>query len=168
VIIYDEVGDLANEPDTLMIENGVVNYELKPGLPNLVAPHQKLFQVEAVVEEVRSDWTEPIVVTGVRAREQTFTTVAPEIPFMILHDPPGDASYSFFEENNTSSLAMRMYSRLEGSLTARSQIKLGPAINQTLFPGTTGRFEAWATVGSSFSIGSSIQGHARRVKSIFA
>ncbi len=156
VIIYDEVGDLANEPDTLMIENGKVDYELKPGLPNLVSPHQKLFQIEAVVEEVSSNWSEPIVVTGVRPREQTFTTVAPEVPFMILHDPPGDASYSYFEENNTSSLSMRMYGQLEGSLSARSQIKLGSAVSQTIFPGTSANFEAWGTVGTSFTVGSSV------------
>ncbi|MEM6377800.1 MAG: thrombospondin type 3 repeat-containing protein, partial [Bacteroidota bacterium] len=156
IIIYDEVSDLANEPDTFMIENGKVDYELKPGMPNLVAPHQKLFQIEAVVDEVSANWSEPIVVTGVRPREQTFTTVAPEVPFMILHDPPGDASYSYFEENTTNSLAMRMYGQLEGSLSARSQIKLGSAINQTLFPGTTARFEAWGTVSNNITVGSSI------------
>lgn len=156
VLIYDEVGDKANEPDSLPIENGIVQYELAPGAPNLIAPHQKLFQVEAVVEEVKATWTEPIVVTGVRPREQTFTTVTPEIPFMILHDPPGDASYSYLEQSNTSSLAMRIYGQAEGSLTARSQIKVGSAIEQTLFPGTAGDFESWGTVGSSFSVGSTI------------
>jgi len=156
VLIYDEVGDKANEPDSLPIENGVVQYELAPGAPNLIAPHQKLFQVEAVVEGVQANWAEPIVVTGVRPREQTFTTVTPEIPFMILHDPPGDASYSYLERSNTSSLAMRIYGQATGSVTARSQVKVGSAIEQTLFPGTAGDFESWGTVGTSLSVGSTI------------
>lgn len=156
VIIYDEVGDKANEPDSLPIENGIVLYELKPGMPNLVAPHQKLLQIEAVVEDTKSNWSESIVVTGVRPREQTFTTVTPEIPFMVLHDPPGDASYSYLEKSNTSNLAMRVFGQAEGSITARSQVKIGTAISQTIFPGTSGNFESWGTVGASFSVGSSI------------
>lgn len=156
VLIYDEVGDKANEPDSLPIENGIVQYELAPGMPNLIAPYQKLFQVQAFVDETTADWSAPIVVTGVRPREQTFTTVTPEIPFMILHDPPGDASYSYLQKSNTSSLAMRIYGQATGSITARSQVKIGAAVSQTLFPGTSGNFESWGTVGTSFSIGSTI------------
>ncbi|MEO0338283.1 MAG: thrombospondin type 3 repeat-containing protein [Bacteroidota bacterium] len=156
VLIYDEVGDKANEPDSLIIKNGFVQYEVNPGDPNLIAPHQKTFQIEAYVDEEVTQWTEKIIVTGVRAREQTFTTVSPEIPFMILHDPPGDASYSSLAENVTSELAVRLYGTVEGSVTAQKQVKLGYKVSQTIIPGTSILSESWGTLGTSFGIGASI------------
>jgi hypothetical protein len=156
VLVYDEVGDRANEPDSIPIFNGLAVYELRPGMPNLVAPHQKVFEVLAVVDAEEVSWSEPMIVTGVRPREQTFTTVSPEVPFQILHDPPGDASYSYFARNSTSTMAMRLYGQAEGSITTQSQIKVGSAVSQTIFPGTSINAEVWGTVGASFSVGATV------------
>ena len=156
VLVYDEVGDRANEPDSIPIVNGLAVYELRPGMPNLVAPHQKLFEVLAVVDEEEVTWSEPMIVTGVRPREQTFTTVSPEVPFQVLHDPPGDASYSYFARNSTSTMAMRLYGQSENSITTQSQIKLGSAVSQTIFPGTSINAEVWGSVGTSFSVGATV------------
>ena len=156
VLVYDEVGDRANEPDSIPIVNGLAVYELRPGAPNLVAPHQKVLEIVAVVDAEEVVWSEPVIVTGLRPREQTFTTVSPEIPFMILHDPPGDASYSSFARNSTSTMAMRLYGQAEGSVTTQSQVKLGSAVSQTIFPGTSINSEVWGTVGSSFSVGATV------------
>jgi len=156
VLVYDEVGDRANEPDSIPILNGLAVYELRPGMPNLVAPHQKVFEVLAVVDEEEVTWSEPMIVTGVRPREQTFTTVSPEVPFQVLHDPPGDASYSYFARNSTSRMAMRLYGQSEGSITTQSQIKLGSAVSQTIFPGTSINAEVWGTLGASFSVGATV------------
>ncbi len=156
VLIYDEVGDKANEPDSLIIKNGFVQYELAPGAPNLISPYQKTLQIEAYVEEEVAQWTEKLIVTGVRAREQTFTTVSPEIPFMILHDPPGDASYSSLAESTTSELAVRLYGKAEGSVTAQKQVKLGYKVSQMIIPGTSIISESWGSLGTSFGIGASI------------
>jgi len=166
VLVYDEASDKANEPDSIPIVDGLAVYEMRPGAPNLVAPYRKLLQIEAVVDEERSNWSESIVVTGVRPREQTFATVSPEVPLMILHDPPGDASYSYFAKNNTSKLAMRTYGKATGSLSLRKQVKLGSAFNQTIFPGTTVRSEVWGTVGSSFTVGASIASSAEWIMSM--
>lgn len=156
VLVYDEVGDRANEPDSIPIVNGLAVYELRPGLPNLVAPHQKILEILAVVDAEEVIWSEPLIVTGLRPREQTFTTVSPEVPFMILHDPPGDASYSYFARNSTSTMAMRLYGQAEGSVTTQSQVKLGSSVSQTIFPGTSINSEVWGTVGSSFSVGATV------------
>lgn len=158
VLVYDEVGDRANEPDSIPIVDGLAVYDLRPGLPNLVSPHKKLFEILAVVDEEKVTWTESMIVTGVRPREQTFTTVSPEIPFMILHDPPGDASFSYFAKNNTSTMAMRVYGQATGSITTRQQVKVGSAISQTIFPGTAINSEVWGTVGSAFTVGATVAG----------
>lgn len=156
VLVFDEASDRANAPDSIPIVNGLAVYRMRPGMPNLVAPHHKRLEFRAVVDAEEVVWSEPLIVTGVRPREQTFTTVSPEVPFMVLHDPPGDASFSFFARNSTSAMAMRMYGQAEGSITTQSQIKLGSSVSQTIFPGTTINSEIWGTVGASFSVGATV------------
>ncbi|MEL7118407.1 MAG: hypothetical protein AAFO07_03170, partial [Bacteroidota bacterium] len=157
LLIYDEVSDKDGEADTLYLEFGKATYALEPGVPNLVAPHQKLLQVEAFVGKEVSQWVEPLLVTGIRPREQTFTTVLPEIPMMILHDPPGDASYSYFEKAFKASLGMRLFGSKSGSLTAKKEIKLGTRFESgsDLF---SLKFEKWGTIGGALSVGSSVSG----------
>ncbi|AWV99400.1 Ig-like domain-containing protein [Arcticibacterium luteifluviistationis] len=41
------------------------------------------------------------IVTGIKASEGGFTTTSPQIPYLILRDPPGDGSFSFLEQNKT-------------------------------------------------------------------
>jgi len=156
VLVYDEVSDRGNEPDSIPIVNGLAVYEMRPDLPNLVAPYQKTLEILAVVDAEEVIWSEPLIVTGIRPREQTFTTVSPEVPFMVLHDPPGDASYSYFARNSTSTTAMRLYGQAEGSVSTSSQVKLGSAVSQTIFPGTSINSEVWGTVGSTFSVGATV------------
>ncbi len=163
VIVFDEVSDRDSKPDTLELIDGKVEYVLRPGAPNLVAPHHKLLQVIAVVEDEISDWSEPLLVTGLRPREQTFATVMPEIPFMILHDPPGDASYSFREEGTTSGLAMRMYAQAEGSVETRAQVKLGSKFEIEVSPITDIESEFWGTIGGSLEVGARAVGSTELV-----
>jgi hypothetical protein len=41
----------------------------------------------------QTDW---VLTEGVKPLESTYATTSPEIPFMIIHDPPGDGSSSSF------------------------------------------------------------------------
>ena len=125
IIIKDEVGDRQNISDTILLDGGIAEYYLKPGEPNLVAPHEKTLQITAFVDDEIANWSKPLLVTGIRPREQTFATVMPEIPFMVLHDPPGDASYSFFEENQIAETSMRFFAKSDSSLDISAEIKLG-------------------------------------------
>ncbi len=148
VLIFDEAGDQSNVVDTVFLDDGLGYYDLIPGQPNLIAPHQKLLQMEAVVGQEVAQWTGQLVVTGFRPREQTFTTVLPEIPFQILHDPPGDASYSYYETANRSSFGMRIFGQTEGSVTVKKEVKLGAS---TSFLGV--EFESWGKIGGAVSAG---------------
>lgn len=159
VLIYDEAGDKANEPDTLHLVEGKATYEMIPGQPNIIAPHQKLLEMVAVVGKEKAQWAEPLVVTGMRPREQTFTTVLPEMPLLILHDPPGDASFSYFEKGNTTELGMRIFGQAEGSLTLKKEVKLGSRFESG--PDFLSlKYENWGTVGSSLSMGARVSGNA--------
>ena len=154
VLIFDEVGDKDGDPDTLYLEDGMATYELIPGRPNIVAPHKKLLQIDAHVGQETSVWKEELLVTGVRPRDQTFTTVMPEIPLMILHDPPGDASYSFFEEGFETELGFRIFSQLEGSLKAEAEVKLG--MREEIGSIVSIKRENWGIIGGSLEVGARV------------
>ncbi|MCG8701514.1 MAG: fibronectin type III domain-containing protein, partial [Bacteroidales bacterium] len=100
--IYDFVSDRESVQE-FPIRNGVVNYDMMPGIPEVSSSkehnHQKLFYM--VVE---TDFLDPVPITywifveGNKSNAPSFTTRSPEIPMIILHDPPGDNSYSYIEK----------------------------------------------------------------------
>ncbi len=164
LLIYDEASDKANKADTLHLKNGMAIYEMIPGQPNLIAPHQKILEIVAHVDKETTLWSESVVVTGIRPREQTFTTVLPEMPLLILHDPPGDASYSYFSEGNTTEVGMRVFGQAAGSLTINKEVKLGTRF-ETGPDFYSVKFEKWGTIGGSLSMGASVSGDAEWIVS---
>jgi hypothetical protein len=111
VIIYDEIGDRESEPDTLPLKDGEAAYRMFPGNPNLISPHLKTLQVEAFVGQEEANASVSTLVLGNRPRTETFVTTTPEIPFIILRDPPGDESYSFLERSLTSTRSISFFGR---------------------------------------------------------
>jgi len=107
VTITDDISDISSEPVTLELDSGFANYTCLPGLPNLLKggdhPYQKLFSLEANVGEEKEVYDQWAVVTGSKPRTQTFTATTPEIPFLILRDPPGDQSFSYLSKDSTFS-----------------------------------------------------------------
>lgn len=73
----------------------------------------------------QSEW---VLIQGDRPTESTYATTSPEIPFLILHDPPGDASYASFKSSSSHTTAMSMtYSSVKHQ-GAHANIHLGPNI----------------------------------------
>ena len=106
VKIYDDIGGDPAEPTVIELKNGRAIYKLIAGVPNILGggehPYQKLMQIEANVDGQKSSVDQWILVTGFRPRTQTFfSTTTPELPLMILRDPPGDQSYSFLAKGST-------------------------------------------------------------------
>jgi len=83
------------------MKNGKYEYEYLAGNPNLLPPHRKIMQVVAEVNNQKSQDTISAIVLGKKARASTFISKSPQIPFLILRDPPGDQSYSFMEKKST-------------------------------------------------------------------
>lgn len=107
IVIDDRVA--YGSPDTtIVIENGEAAYLLIPGYPELakdpVHPHQKRFIVNVHAYRHTVSDTTWLFVRGQKPREFQFSTVSPEIPLMILRDPPGDQSYSYLSRSTTSSV----------------------------------------------------------------
>ncbi|NNE34441.1 MAG: hypothetical protein HKN13_04355, partial [Rhodothermales bacterium] len=99
------------------IEDGPAEYEMVVGAPNVFAgarvegvdrSFQKSFTaVASVPGQPVATQTEWVIVQGARARTGTFVTVPSEpIPMFVLHDPPGDNSYSYIEKGSSMCTGM--------------------------------------------------------------
>lgn len=125
-----------DQPETLTFKttNGRAEFVLTGGTPNIVAPHFKQFNASfkdiygRIAQQSRN-----VVVTGVKSNVGTFTTVSPQVPLMVLHDPPGDNSSSTWETTNSSEVATRFYAAKSSSAEAWAQVKLGAKFSAGLF-----------------------------------
>jgi len=86
--------------DTLMSTGSLV-YSFKVHGPNIVFPYKRNLQVTAKSNGMQSSKSLEAVVLGRRPRRTSFSSSSPSIPFLILRDPPGDASYAYIEEGET-------------------------------------------------------------------
>ncbi|KAA3615670.1 MAG: T9SS C-terminal target domain-containing protein [Calditrichaeota bacterium] len=104
ITIYDDLSG-NSDPVTIDLVDGVATYQFIPGEPNIFAtvghPYQKLFEVVANIGEETTSLQQWALITGHHPRSQTFTATTPEMPFLILRDPPGDKSFSFLEKDET-------------------------------------------------------------------
>ena len=123
VLITDQISDRDAEVITLPISNGKVNYSMLPGLPNLIANHIKIITVAAkdTLDQQSAPLEKSGIVLGARPREQTFSTVTPELPLMILRDPPGDKSFSFLEASQSQQTSISFYGLAAGSVNVWSR-----------------------------------------------
>lgn len=87
---------------SLTSSNGILNYKFKVGAPNPSAPHTKTLQIVATTLDGNdTEFTTSAIITGVRAKQNSFTSTMPETPFIVLRDPPGDGSYATIEKGET-------------------------------------------------------------------
>ncbi len=106
VKVYDYISDREQSPVEVSIQNGHAFYEVNAGSPVLAAagnhPHQKLLYlvVNAGTRPAQAEdfWG---LVQGADNLSPTFSTRSPELPDLILHDPPGDASYAMVEAGSS-------------------------------------------------------------------
>ena len=153
MVLYDEISgrDTAYVP----ISNGVAKYGVIPDTPFLFPfePYQYLkfeamtldSQLVSAPDSIRA------IVTGFVARNSQFTTVSPEIPFLILRDPPGDESSAFFEETHTTDFNLSFSAEFGGSVTTWGQVKTGAQF-EAGFLGFSTESSAWGTVGTSATV----------------
>ncbi|MFC1572590.1 CARDB domain-containing protein [Candidatus Eisenbacteria bacterium] len=144
--IYDQIGDIGDT--TVVVLDGYTSYTIVPGEPNFLAggdyPYQKRFEVAYVDGDV--DSTRRAIVTGHSPREETFTTVSPEIPFLILRDPPADHSYSELTQSTSTCLNASFYYQEEESETIEASLQVGLDLG---FASLGGEIESSLEVGSS-------------------
>ena len=128
VYILDKVAYSVKE-STLPLENGSTHYDVIPGYPNLSGggahPHQNMLVVKADVAGYTVSDTLWILVLGQKPRSFEFSTVSPEIPLMILRDPPGDMSYSYLSQTTSSSVNIGFSYESEVGVGIFAKFKVG-------------------------------------------
>ena len=157
IIVDNKLGN-EDVVDTLYFKDGQVEYELIPGDPNIVAPHLKSFSATAWLEGESDTYSQDVLVVGNKPLTETFTTVSPELPFMILRDPPGDASYSYLSENTTTTSALRFSAKSSLSVNVWAEVKAGAKFFAGI--GVVVPSEFWGSVKGSLEVGGSISGQS--------
>lgn len=114
ITVNNEIGDESPRTITISDWSGTVTDEIIAGYPNILSggahPYQKQLLVTAkdpLNRQAQSTYW--ALVTGVKPRAgQTFVTRSPEIPTMILRDPPGNQSFSYWMSSKTTATEISM------------------------------------------------------------
>jgi len=130
ISINDEMGPLGIT-ETSLNGNSFLTYRFAPYLPNILEggerPYQNMLEITAHDTElerhpVHTDWA---IIQGAKPQESTYATTSPEIPFIVLHDPPGDGSYSSFKTSNSHSTTISFAVQGAGTDTYNIVLHLG-------------------------------------------
>ncbi|MCC6461150.1 MAG: LamG domain-containing protein, partial [Saprospiraceae bacterium] len=98
--LFHIINGFSDEVIDTAMANGTLQYRFRVGQPNPSPPYLKTLQILGTSLAGREgSLVKQAIVTGVRNKENTFTTMMPEMPTLILRDPPGDGSHSFLEKN---------------------------------------------------------------------
>ena len=116
-----------NQFDTLMTA-GSLKHKFRVEEPNITAPYKKYLQVTAKAHDEQATDALHAVVLGRRPRQTTFTSTSPDIPMLILHDPPGDGSSAFMESGETTCQNWSFSSSSSQDLSSKVTVSLGPEI----------------------------------------
>jgi len=140
-----------NEVLTAKLVGGQAQVTLKGGTPNIIAPHYKVLNlVYTDANNLTTQLNDTVVVTGVKSNEKTFTTVSPEIPLMILRDPPGDQSFSTWETSETRETSTRFYAAKGAEATAWAEVKVGASFSAGI--GYEVNTDIWGSVRGSVTV----------------
>lgn len=134
----------------LPIQNGIARYTVEATEPNIIAPYLKSLSLTADVDGRLGDKQVDVIVTGVRSREKTFATVTPELPLLILRDPPGDASSSYLQQNATFEAATGFSAVTTNASNIWEKLKVGTKFEVGL--GYTTEVSVWGEIGGSATV----------------
>ncbi|MFZ9982315.1 MAG: LamG-like jellyroll fold domain-containing protein, partial [Cyclobacteriaceae bacterium] len=99
----------SKNPDDQILERdnnipSLSHYRFKAGAPSITSPFFKTLNIRYVVKGVTYDATGYLkegVIIGGQPEGTTFSTVAPDVPDIILRDPPGSNSFASIEKGTT-------------------------------------------------------------------
>ena len=103
VTVTDNLSDEGGEVDVPVSDSGAY-YTFMAGYPNIYEPYKKDIRFEYENESGKiASFQQWVYIMGQVPRETAFATTMPQIPLLILRDPPGDGSFSYM--NNTTSVS---------------------------------------------------------------
>lgn len=122
-----------------------------------------LFRVHIASGVARDNIHQMAISTATKALipiQKLGTAISPQIPWLILHDPPGDGSYSFFEQNKKVCRAFTLKHEVAGEAGGYVSAKLGAKgeISAGFIVEVSTEFEAYVEATASASFGASKTG----------
>ncbi|MBU1065824.1 hypothetical protein KKC74_13620, partial [bacterium] len=169
--IFDNISDRWSESseDTVEVSfghDGNYRYGVMPGKPNISdagsRPYHKKIEIRAKDMLGRTaPAVEYAVVLGNVPQQMDFTTVAPDIPYLILRRPPGDQSFAEFSSSQTQStefqidvgMALGQEREVKASLGTKFTTVVGFGVSTEL--SVEAKYEMTAGLSSTFSLSSS-------------
>ncbi|MFN0014906.1 MAG: LamG domain-containing protein, partial [Saprospiraceae bacterium] len=120
--------------DTIM-SGTTLQYKFKVGGPNPSPPYLKTLQIIGTSIAGRTgSLVKQGIVTGIRNKLNTFTTMMPMMPSVILRDPPGDGSSSFIEKTEKVCKTTEVSMEVEAGVSGSIDIEVAPTINFVVAP----------------------------------
>lgn len=120
------INGFAEETIDTAMSNGLLVYKFRVATPNPSPPFLKTLQIiSTTLDDNEGELTVQGVVTGILNKLNTFTTMMPEIPTIILRDPPGDGSSSYLEKDEKICKTTVVTADDEGGLGAGVELHLG-------------------------------------------
>lgn len=93
-----------------------------------------------------------LIVTGARWRQAPdWTTITPELPQLILHNPPGDQSFAFFEEEKEVCYGYGISLATNAAASAWASARIGKKGSTGI--GVTTDYEVYGEVSASLEVG---------------
>lgn len=139
-----------NTLDTTL-SGSTLEYKFTAGNPNPSPPYLKTLQIIATSVPAGRIGTvvKQAIITGTLNKLQTFTTMMPSIPSVILRDPPGDGSSSFIEKTQKICKTTEIGMEVEAGASGSVDIEIAPTINFVVAPFGLGKI---VTVDPDFQI----------------
>lgn len=123
----------ADEVKDTTLSNGFLLYKYVVGAPNPSPPYLKTLQIiSTTLENNTGEKTAQGIVTGIFNKLPAFTTQLPETPTMVVHDPPGDGSYSFIEKGQKVCQTMKISTKTSGGQSMKNSFDFG--LDSKIFP----------------------------------
>ena len=107
----------------------LIHYNFKGGLPRISAPYTRNlsinYRIQGIDYPAENVLSEGIILGGASDGSQTFLTAAPDIPDLILRDPPGSGSSATIESGESISFIKSTASTASNNLSASVNILTG-------------------------------------------
>ncbi|MEP7108436.1 MAG: carboxypeptidase-like regulatory domain-containing protein [Ferruginibacter sp.] len=155
-LITNVHGDDVNQTLNFSQANGSDTVTISGGSPNIISPYMKYFNLTYTDKygRIAVPITRNVVVTGIKTDPGTFTTVSPQIPLLILHDPPGDNSFSFWQADHTTESAMRFFASDNTNIGGWLEVKIGVALIQGF--GISIESSVWGSINASLGVSATV------------
>jgi Concanavalin A-like lectin/glucanases superfamily/Secretion system C-terminal sorting domain len=141
LIVTNNLND--EEPKSFEVrDTSAFKYDFYVGQANITGDFSKFLQVEGIsLRNENHVEVQRAIVLGEREREASFVTRSPEIPILILRDPPGDGSSATWEKGQTHCQTWSGMFMTSGFYTNEQEISLGGTVTTSVGVGAETELE---------------------------